>query len=171
MEIISDSITRCHVVELAYADASLYDVGSPASVMNILGEYLSVVWESCLDLLGMITLTGSSLMIISLVGDPLCESLLRFLSESASPVEVFAVMKDSGHKDKTHPPRCRVATPVRGERGGTTGVLDRRVGEERERERDARSRRDNEAHGDAARQHKRHELSRRQGTRTQVYVY
>ena len=68
---------------------------------------------------------------------------------------------------------CHVVTRVRGEQGGTTGVLDRGIGEnrERERERDAHTHTDKEAHGNAARQHRRHELSRRQSTRTLVYVY
>ena len=68
---------------------------------------------------------------------------------------------------------CHVVTRVRGEQGGTTGVLDRGIGEnrERERERDAHTHTDKEAHGNAARQHRRHESSRRQSIRTLVYVY
>ena len=40
MELIVDSIAKCQVAELAHADASSYDVGSPASVKKIPGEYL-----------------------------------------------------------------------------------------------------------------------------------
>ena len=53
MECISDSIARCHVAESAVADASSYDVGSPASVKNIPGEYLSGGCDSLSDLRGM----------------------------------------------------------------------------------------------------------------------
>ena len=75
------------------------------------------------------------------------------------------------HYSLSHVSRCHVVTRVRGERGGTTGVLDRGIGEKRERERRTHTRMDKEAHGDAARQHRRHELSRRESIRTQVYVY
>ena len=64
------------------------------------------------------------------------------------------------HRPPRMTTRCRIATRVRGERGGTTGVLDRRVGE-KERE-DARVCRDKKAHGNAARQR------RRQGIRPQI---
>ena len=53
MECISDSIARCHVVESADADASSYDVGSPASVKKIPGEYLFGGCDNHLDLRGM----------------------------------------------------------------------------------------------------------------------
>ena len=53
MECISDSITRCHVAESAPADASSYDVGSPASVKKIPGEYFSGGCDSLSDLRGM----------------------------------------------------------------------------------------------------------------------
>ena len=66
--------------------------------------------------------------------------------------------------------RCRVVTRVRGEQGRTTGVLDRGVGEKRKRERDAHTRMDKEAHGKAARQRRRHELSRRQ-SKEHKYMY
>ena len=48
MEFISDSIARCQVAESAAADASSYDVGSPASVKNIPGGC-----DSLSDLRGM----------------------------------------------------------------------------------------------------------------------
>ena len=41
------------MAESAAADASSYDVGSPASVKNILGEYLSGGCDSLSDLRGM----------------------------------------------------------------------------------------------------------------------
>ena len=50
MECISDSIARCQVAESAAADASSKDVGSPASVKKIPGEYLSVGCDSLSDL-------------------------------------------------------------------------------------------------------------------------
>ena len=53
MECLSDSIVRCHVVESADADASLYDVGSSVLVKNIQGEYLSEGCDSRSDLRGM----------------------------------------------------------------------------------------------------------------------
>ena len=55
-ELISDSIARCHVVESEDADASSYDIGSPASVKKILGEYLYEGCDSLSDLQGMIEL-------------------------------------------------------------------------------------------------------------------
>ena len=72
--------------------------------------------------------------------------------------------------------RCRVVTRVRGEQGGTTGVLDGEIDEERgEREKERESalarapaRKDAE---NAAQQHNRHETIRRQTTRTLKYVY
>ena len=78
------------------------------------------------------------------------------------------------HKLETVPTsiRCRVATRVRGERGGTIGVLDRRAGEKKGKsERDAHARMHKGAHGKAARQRRRHKWSRRQSKRTRVYVY
>ena len=53
MELISDSIARCHVAESADVDASSYDVGSPASSKKILGEYLSEGCDSLSNLGGM----------------------------------------------------------------------------------------------------------------------
>ena len=53
MECISDSIARCQVAESVAADASSYDVGSPASVKKIPGEYLSGGCDSLSDLRGM----------------------------------------------------------------------------------------------------------------------
>ena len=53
MECISDSIARCHVAESTDADASSYDVGSPASVKKIPGEYLSGGCDSHSYLRGM----------------------------------------------------------------------------------------------------------------------
>ena len=50
---ISDSIAKCQVAESVVADASSYDVGSPASVKNIPGEYLSGGNDSLSDLRGM----------------------------------------------------------------------------------------------------------------------
>ena len=65
MELISNSIARCHVVESVHAKASSYDVGSLASVKNIPREYLSDAYDCRSHLLGMVGLIGSSLMIIS----------------------------------------------------------------------------------------------------------
>ena len=56
MEFISDSIARCHVAESIDVDASLYDVGSPASIKKIPGEYLSKGCDILSDLRGMIGL-------------------------------------------------------------------------------------------------------------------
>ena len=69
--------------------------------------------------------------------------------------------------------RCRVATRVRGERGGTTGVFDRRVDEKRgERERETRTRGDKEAHpGKRLGNAEDTSWAEKQETRTQVYVY
>ena len=53
MECISDSIARCHVAKSANADPFSYDVGSPASVKKIPGEYLSGGCDSRSDLRGM----------------------------------------------------------------------------------------------------------------------
>ena len=63
MEFISDSIARCHVAESADADASSYDVGSPASIKKIPGEHLSGGCESLSDLRGITTLVTSGVMI------------------------------------------------------------------------------------------------------------
>ena len=59
MEFISDSIARCHVAESTDADASSYDVGSPASVKKIPREYLSRGCDSLSDLRGMIGLVAT----------------------------------------------------------------------------------------------------------------
>ena len=59
MECISDSIARCHVAESADADASSYDIDSPASVKKIPGEYLSGGCDSLSDLRGMTRLIAS----------------------------------------------------------------------------------------------------------------
>ena len=53
MEFISDSIARCNVAEVADADASLYDVGSPTFMKKTPGEYLCGGCDSLSDLRGM----------------------------------------------------------------------------------------------------------------------
>ena len=58
MECDSNSIARCHVAELADADASSYDVGSPASVKKISGVYLSGGCDNRSDLRGMTRLVA-----------------------------------------------------------------------------------------------------------------
>ena len=55
---ISESIARCQVAESADTDASSYDVGSPASVKKIPGEYLSEGCDSLSDLRGMTRLVA-----------------------------------------------------------------------------------------------------------------
>ena len=56
MEFISDSIARCHLAQSAVADACLYDIGSPASVKKIPGEYLFVGCDSLSNRRGMAAL-------------------------------------------------------------------------------------------------------------------
>ena len=55
--------TRCHVAESADADASSYDVGSPASVKKMPGEYLSGGCDSLSDLQGMTRLVTSGVSV------------------------------------------------------------------------------------------------------------
>ena len=66
--------------------------------------------------------------------------------------------------------RCRVTTRVRGERGRTTGVLNRRAGDRRGKERDARLRMGKETHRNTARQRKRQKWSQIQ-SKGHEYMY
>ena len=89
MEFISDSITKCHVAKSADADASLYDIGSLASVKKIPGEYLSRGCDSLSDLRGM---TG-------LVAPGVCVRWSKAKSfgcaESVDPVREFSVIRET----------------------------------------------------------------------------
>ena len=77
MEFISDSIARCQVAELAAADASPYDVGSPTLVKNIPGEYLSGGCDSLSDLRGMTGLVALGVNVGWLEAEPVgCAELV-----------------------------------------------------------------------------------------------
>ena len=61
MKVISNPIARCHVVELAYVNASSYYVDSLVAVKKISRECLSGGHDNLSNLLGMTGLTLSGL--------------------------------------------------------------------------------------------------------------
>ena len=93
MESISDSIVRCHVVELADADASSYDVSSPASVKKIPGEYLSRGCDSLSDVRGMTGLVTPGVYVGWSKGGPFgCAESVDFVQELLVTCETNLVL-------------------------------------------------------------------------------
>jgi hypothetical protein len=64
MEFIFDFIASCQLAAFVALIASLYVVGSPASVKNKLGEYLSGGCDNLSDRHGMIGLAGSGAIVL-----------------------------------------------------------------------------------------------------------